>query len=214
MSTSTITQSRPATASPVVLRVSSITFAAAYGIAMFVPSLPEGGYSDARVLALMEGGDATRIILGGYALVVAACALLVFVAALRARLGAEPRSMWDGLIQMSAGVFATLLLVAATLFSSIPFGVALGELEAGDDPALYRAMSNGGFHVLLVGGLGVASVLVATVSLALRRLDEAPRWVSVLGFVIAPLLLLGAAWVPQFLVPLWAVAVGVTLGRR
>jgi hypothetical protein len=197
-----------------LLRVSAIVFAAAYAVAMFVPSLPEGAYSDARVLSLLEGGDRTRIILGGYALVVAGCSLLLFAAALRSRLEAGPRTAWHGLIQMSAAVYAALLLIAAALFGSIPMGVALGELEAGDDPTLFRAMSNGGFHVLLVGGLGVASLLVLSTSFALRQLDGVPRWLPVLGFVVAPLLWLGFAWVPQFLVPVWAVATGVALGRR
>lgn len=202
------------TTSPLLLRASAVVFAAAYGVAMFVPTLPEGAYSDTRVLSLLEGGDRTRLILGGYALVVAACSILLFVAALRPRLEAGPRTAWHGMIHMSAAVYAAMLMIAAALFSSIPMGVALGELEAGDDPALFRAMSNAGFHVLLLGGLGVASLLVASTSFALRGLDGVPRWLPVLGFAVAPLLWLGFAWVPQFLLPVWAVAAGVALGRQ
>lgn len=214
VSTEPINETRPITSSPILLRSSAAVFAAAYGVAMFVPSLPEGAYSDARVLALLDGSDRTRIIVGGYALVVAACSLLLFVAAIRSRLEAVPRTVWRSAIAPAAAVYAAMLMVAAALFSSIPMGVALGELKAVTDPALFRAMSNGGFHLLLVGGLGVASLLVAGVSVALKGQDDVPRWLPVLGFVVAPLLWFGFAWVPQFLVPIWAVAVGAALGRK
>ena len=203
-----------ASTSPGLLRASAVVFAAAYGVAMFVPTLPEGAYSDTRVLSLLDGGDRTRLILGGYALVIAGCSILLFAAALRSRLGDGPRTAWHGMIHMSATVYAAVLMIAAALFSSIPMGVALGELEAGDEPALFRAMSNAGFHVLLVGGLGVASLLVASTSFALRERDDVPRWLPILGFVVAPLLWLGFAWVPQFLLAVWAVAAGIALGRE
>lgn len=205
---------RGLSASPVLLRASAVVFAVAYFIAMFVPTLPEGAYSDARVLSLLEdGGEQGRIILGGYALVVAGCSLIVFAAAIRTRLGTEG-SPWHGAIQATAAVYAGVLAVAAALFSSFPFGVALGELEAGSDPAIYRVLSNAGFHVLLVGGLSVASLLVAAVSVSARQAADIPRWVPMLGFVVAPLLWLGVAWMPQFLFPLWVVTVGVSLSRR
>lgn len=200
--------------SPLLLRTSAIVYAAAYAVAMFVPSLPEGAYSDARVLALLDdGGDRTRIIIGGYAVVVAGCAFLVFVAALRSRLGPAAGSAWGSAMQSAAAGYAAVLACAAAMFSSIPLGVALGELEAGTDTALYRAMSNGGFHLLLVGGLLLAAVAVGSASVALRQLADVPRWLPVVGFVIAPLLLLGFAWAPQFLVPVWAVTVAAALGR-
>jgi hypothetical protein len=203
------------TRSPRLLRASAAAFVASYAVAMFVPSLPEGAYSDARVLALLEdGADRTRIILGGYALVVAGLALLVFVSGLKARLGAAADSVWGTALQAAAAGYAAVLACAAAMFSSIPMGVALGELEAGTDTMLYRAMSNSGFHLLLVGGLGLASVAVFSASVALRQVDDVPRWLPVVGFVVAPLLLLGFAWVPQFLVPLWAVVAAVVLDRE
>ncbi len=192
---------------------SAIVFAATYAVAMFVPSLPEGAYSDARVLSLLEaGGDRTRIILGGYALVASAVAVLVFAAALRSRLTAVG-SVWPSLVQLAAVGYAGALVVAAAMFSSIPMGVAIGELEPGD-PAHYRAMSNAGFHLLLVSGLALASLMVVSASVALRGIGGTPRWLPITGFVIAALLLLGFAWIPQFLVPIWAVVTAATVGDR
>jgi len=209
--TSTERSDRTATGSPLVLRASAVAFAAAYIVAMFVPTLPEGAYSDARVLALLEDpGDRTRIILGGYALVIASIAMVIFVAALGPRSGTE-RSPGHAASRMAAASYACILGVAAAMFSSIPMGVALGELEVGRDPSLFRTLSNAGFHVLLVGGLAMASVLVAAVSLDLRRTD-APRWLPMLGFAVAPLLWLGFAWAPQFLLAVWVLVLGLTLG--
>ena len=41
-----------------------------------------------------------------------------------------------------------------------------------------------------------------------------PRSLATAGFVLAPLLLAGAAWIPQFLVPLWVLALSVQAIRR
>lgn len=213
-STQTPTDAQTRTGSPALLRASAVVFAAAYAVAMFVPTLPEGAYSDARVLALLDdGGDRTRIVLGGYALALAGCAFLVFVAGLRSRLGLPSGSVWGSTMQGAAAGYAAVLTCAAAMFSSIPLGIVLGELEAGSDTALYRAMSNTGFHLMLVGGLLLAALVVVSASAALRQRQDVPRWLPVVGFVIAPLLLLGFAWVPQFLVPVWVIAVAAALGR-
>lgn len=169
-----------------------------YALALFVPTLPEGAYDDGRVLSLFEGAERAQIILGGYALAIAGVAALVFFQLLAQAVGST--------VTRAAGTgYGVMLLVASTLFSSIPLGTALDELEPATSP--FRELSNAGFHALLVPGLLCAAVAVVSASMALRRTRGAPGWCVVLGFVLAPLLLLGVAWVPQFLVPLWALAI-------
>ena len=214
MTTTSLHLDSPRRTAPVGLTsTAAIVFAVAYSVAMFVPTLPEGAYSDAKVLALMDGGDRTRIIIGGYALAVAGAAFLVFTAGLLDRVLDAGRPAWRGLTLAAASVYAATLMVAAAFFSSIAMGVALGELEAEGQVDLFRVLSNAGFHVVLVGGLIVASLVVGAVSATLRQDSAVPGWVPIMGFVIAPLLLLGFAWVPQFLLPVWAVVVGLRLRR-
>lgn len=195
------------------IRFSAVLFTAAYLIAAFMPTLPEGAYSDARVLGLLdEGGSRTAIVLGGYAFTVAALAFVCFTSVLCSRLPVASRD--DSLVSIgrATGIgYAVMLMVASTAFSSLPMGRAIGEIPASDDAMLYRVMSNSGFHALLVPGLVSAAVMVAVLSMVLKRTGAAPTWCAVAGFVIAPLLLLGVAWVPQFLVPLWVLLVGFGL---
>ena len=71
-----------------------------------------------------------------------------------------------------------------------------------------------GIGMHLISGLLAAAVMVAAASAAGRRTGVLPRGVVVAGLVVAPLLLVGFTWIPQFLVPLWVVAVSISLLRR
>lgn len=198
--------------STTALRVSAVIFTAAYLVAAFVPTLPEGNYSDARVLDLLDdGGSRTPIVLGGYALAAAAAAFLCFTAALCSRLSSGRDDSLVSIGRATGIGYAVMLMVASTAFSSLPMGRALGEIPASDDAMLYRVMSNSGFYAVLVPGLFSAAVMVAALSMVLKRSAAAPTWTVTAGFVIAPLLLLGVAWAPQFLVPLWVLLVGFGL---
>ena len=193
--------------SRLALRVSATVYAVSYVVALFLPRLPEGAYSDDQVSALFgDPAERTPIIIAGYALGIAAVSFLVFLA-VSMRTWAAAGTALTGVVQVAGTAYAVMLMLAGVLFCSLPFGVALGELPAGLDPAIYRTLGNAAFYALLVPGLLAAAVMIVAASLLLRREQAAPRWVAVLGLVLAPLLLVGVAWVPQFLVPLWAVAV-------
>jgi len=193
--------------SHIPLRASATVYAVCYFVALFLPRLPEGAYSDDQVSALFgDPAERTPSIIGGYALSIAALAFLVFIS-LFMRALAPDRTALTGTVRVAGTAYAAMLMLAAVLFCSLPMGVAIGELPTDTDPTVYRTLSNAGFYALLVPGLLAAAVVLVASSLELRRRQEVPRWAAVLGLVLAPLLLLGVAWVPQFLVPLWAVAV-------
>lgn len=185
-------------------RSAAVVFLLSYFGAMFVPSLPEGSDSDERVASLLSGSDQTLIIVGGYLLVIAGIAALLFAWALSRVLGAT-RSPAATLVGAAGTAYAALVLVAAVMFVTIPLATAVGELT-GDAPVeAFRIFTQAGFVTVLVPALLCALVMIVAASLAVRAAGVTPRWVAAVGFVVAPVLLLGFAWVPQFLVPLWAV---------
>lgn len=193
------------------LRLCAAIFTVLYLVAMFVPTLPEGAYSDARVLQLLDdSGSRAAIVLGGYALAAAAVAFLCFVAVMCSRLSAARSEALVSVSSLAGLGYAAMLMVASTSFSSLPIGRGIGEIPASTDPMLFRVMSNAGFHSVLVPGLLCAMVMTTAVSVLLRRNHAVPAWCANAGLVMAPLLLLGAAWVPQFLVPLWTLLVAFT----
>ena len=193
-----------------MIRIGPPLFALLYAVAMFWPTLPEGAYPDERVLSLLaEPGPRAAIVVGGLALIGAGLVFLCWSSALVSRL--DPGADWLARAGQGAGVgYSLLLMLAALSFAGLALGVAVGELPVPQDPFLVRALSDQGFGLLLLPGLLCAAVHVVAVSALARRLGALPGWVTVTGWVIAPLLVLGFTWAPQFLVPLWTLLVAVT----
>lgn len=189
---------------------SGVAFALLYFAALAVGDLPEGGYTDARVAELYaDEGSRAGIIATGVLLGFAGIALVPFLADLRTRLRgaavAADVAFAGGLLYVAA------LFGAGSLASGYAIGVALGELPEPVNVELARVLTNQAFGLLLLYGLFSAGVLVLATSVGGRLTGAVSTRTRIAGFVIAPLLLAGAAWMPQFLVPIWVLA--VSLGR-
>lgn len=197
------------------LVASAVAYAGLFLAGSFLPTLPEGAYSDARVIGLLaDSGSRTGIVLGGLLLTLAGLAVLPFLAGLALRLHrADPRST-AGVVVLGAGlVHVVMLLVAARSFSGYATGIAVGELEVPVDATMVRVLSDQGFGTLLLPGLMAAGVAMGVASLAARRHALLPGWLTVAGLVMAVLTLGGALWIPQFLPPLWVLLVALTLAE-
>lgn len=186
------------------LRVTAVTFAAAYAGALFTAPLPEGAYNDERVVDLLSGGELISIVTAGISLVIAGIAALVFTSLLAStlRLTGHGESS-SSLVRSLGSAYALLLMVAAVFFLSVPMGNLVEELPTAT-PSPFRELTMAGFTALLIPALFSAALMVLVVSVLLRRSALAPTWCTMTGFIIAPLLLLGVLWAPQFLMPVWA----------
>lgn len=198
--------------------LSAVAFTVLYLAAAFVPTLPEGAYSDAKVLGLVqESGSRSLIVVGSVLIILAALALLPFVSQLTATLRHVELGRTDsdspliGIVFGGGLLYIAMLLMAGNAFGSYATGVAVGELPVPEDATLVRVLSDQGFGLLLIPGLLSAAAMILAASLLARRSRALPSWVCITGFVFAPLLLLGAAWAPQFLVPLWILMAGFAL---
>lgn len=195
------------------LRVAATAFFVLHLVSVFTPTLPEGSYSDAKVRSLYDDSGALwRAEIGGYALTLAALALLAFVALLSSNLAAHgEREGWLRSFGAAVGtVWAVMLMVAATAYSGVAAGINVGELEAGGLPVgMLRALSNQGFYALLGPGLLAAGALVFTVGRRASAVAALPRWCVIAAYVVAPLCLV-PFWPTQFLPPLWVLCAGMS----
>ena len=142
----------------------------------------------------------------------AALALLPFVSQFTATLRrTDPDSPLVGVVSGGGLRYIAMLLVAGNAFGTYATGIAVGELPVPEDATLARVLSDQGFGLLLMPGLLSAAAMILAASLLARRSQALPSWVCITGFAFTPLLLLGAAWAPQFLVPLWTLMAGFTL---
>lgn len=194
-------------------RSSTVAFTTLYLAAMFLPTLPDGAYSDAEVLGLLtDTGSRSLVILAGLLLPLAGLALLPFLSELTGslrRLDAE--SPIPGVVFGAGLLYIAMVAVAGTLFGGYATGIAVGELPIPTDATLVRVLNDHGFGTLLIPGLLSAGVMILAASLMARHHALLPKWVCGTGLVVAPLLLLGAMWIPQFLVPLWTLLAAFTL---
>jgi hypothetical protein len=194
--------------------VAGIVFALLYLGALFgVLDLPEGADSDEAVQDAFGPDNRTGIIVGVYMLAAAGLAFLVFLSALVRRLGAVDESPLRGISGAAGVVFVAMLFGAAACWGVLAFATALDELPGPVDVPLARGLTQLGFVLLLIFGLVSAAALIGAASLLGWRSGALPRWLAILGFVVAPLLLLGPFYVPQLLLLIWVVAASAVLFR-
>lgn len=187
----------------------------AFGLSPLM-DLPEGAYSDEQVIALVaDEGSRTGIVVGGVLVALAGVAMLIFLADLRLRLATAARDSSLPTLAFGAGlIYVAMLFVAGNAWTGYATGVAVGELPVPQDATLLRVLSDAGFGMLLIYGLLAAATCVVATSISARRTGILSRALTMSGFVIAALLCLGFTYMPQFLVPVWVVAVSIALLRQ
>lgn len=197
--------------------IAAVAFAVFYVTALFgVMDLPEEADSDAAVLATYaDAGKRAGLTAGVYLLAGAGLSFVWFLASLRERLRRDGVGAGLSTTAFAGGlVYVAMLFTAGAAFGVLPLAIGVGEFEAeAVDPAVARVLVQFGFTILLIYGLLAAAVMVLATSLAALKMRLIPRWLAIAGFVVAALLLLGPIYVPQLLVPLWAIAVGVAIAR-
>lgn len=196
--------------------ICGLLFAPLYAAFTFIPELPEASYSDERVLDLYrDPGSSGAILLGSLLMAVAGVVFMVFLADLWRRL----RAAGDvATLAVGAGfLYVAMLFVAGALWGGYAGGGG-GPLEDAPEldhsATLARVLTDMGIGVLLIYGLCAAAVMVTAASRAGQRTGVLPRGIAIAGYVVAPLLLAGFTWIPQFLVPLWVLTVSVSFLRR
>ncbi|HEY5784191.1 MAG TPA: hypothetical protein VIT65_05395 [Microlunatus sp.] len=200
-------------------RLSSLTgiiFAALLTAALlFVHSAPNLKASDADFAAFYAGGSTVLVTVGLYLVPFAGIAFLWHLNTVRLLVRTRtpaPSPIPDGL-QLMAGILFVALLFAGTAASG---GVALlKDIGAGPLPSMdvARGLLAVGYSMVFVYSVRCAGTYALTTTTLLANAGILPRWLAVVGYVLAAFLLISTTMNPvvMLLLPGWAVLVGLVI---
>jgi hypothetical protein len=110
-------------------------------------------------------------------------------------------------------VFAILAMAGVIARSVVPVGKELVDqsLPGGD---IAQQLEGLGFGTLLLPGALAAGAFVAAASAASRQVAALPAWLTIVGFVVAVLQLVGVLFFPFALFVLWVLVAAIVLLAR
>jgi hypothetical protein len=179
-------------------------------IATFAVGNPPGGdYSKSDVTDYLASGHQLAVFVSLYLGLLSAIGLLVLVAGLSSAVENEGlrRLFWGSGIAATAAC-ATGWCVVAAPAAALTFGSSARPI----DPKLAYVLIEAGFVFIFGAGcvlLGTA--LLVLVAASRRTLPTWVRWTTAVGALAA---LASLAFFPSFLVPVWAVVIGIWLLTR
>jgi hypothetical protein len=197
--------------------LAGIAFAVTFVVGMILGrDTPDYDESDAAWTEWFDdGGHRAQQIVSLFLLTIAALAFVVFIVGLVRVVRSQALAVHSA-AQVAGG--AGLILAASIAFGGVAINQMSAAIEFGDLPLpsaeLLRTAEQLGFGLLLVSGGLFAALTVASVSVAARRTAALPQWLVTAGFVCAVILLFGVLFIPMAVLPLWALAVSITVGRR
>ena len=199
---------RPRLKAPRAAAIAGIMFSVLFIVGLVLVRLlvPADPLEDGRWLP--HGGKIVSFALS--LLPFAGIAFLWFMAVLRDRLGTYEDRFFDTVFLGSGFLFLAMLFMCAALASGIIMihgNASNRQLDAG----IYtfgRSITYQLMHIYAIKMAGVFMILTSMLSL---RTGIVPRWMAILGFVLAVLLLLSVGyfqWTP-LLFPLWVLMISV-----
>ena len=184
--------------------VSGILFLAGYCIVIVVPG---GGEVTEKTIADFYASDGKGTLAYLLSVVLAAGSLSVvwFFHELRARL---PESMLSTMAG-SAVSFGAALIAAGGAIMVGPLGVQKASGMPFVGVPVAHAIVQAGLGMIVIGGMGALMVAVVLVNFAARRASALPSWATIVGFVVAFVMLGSFIWAPGVVFPLWLIMLGV-----
>ncbi|HEU5276669.1 MAG TPA: hypothetical protein VFU97_23645 [Xanthobacteraceae bacterium] len=140
----------------------------------------------------------------------AGIAFLWFIGVLRDRLGQREDRFFATVFFGSGLLFLAMLFVAAAIIGAIVLAFATTPGEAGQSATFHVARAFA-YDVANIYALKMAAVFMFSTSTVALSTRLTPRWMAVLGYVLAVILLLGGASVQWsiMLLPTWVLLVSV-----
>lgn len=138
----------------------------------------------------------------------AGVAFFWFVGVLRDRLGRKEDQFFATVLLGSALMFLGMLFVAASAMAALILAHASGRILDSATFAFARAFA---YNIMHIYALKMAAVFMITTSTLAVITLLTPRWIAVLGYASAALLLLGSGYldVALFIFPAWVLLVSV-----
>jgi hypothetical protein len=177
---------------------------------------PAKGSTAPQIAAWYLHGNAGRLeLVGVYLVPFAGIAFLWFIAAVRARIGANEDRFFATVFLGSGLVFVAMLYAAAAAA-----GASLAAVKFQGSPPPHpdvfvfaRGLAYTLLYVYAIRAAGVFMLVSSTIGL---RTGTLPRWLVFLGYAIALVLLLSVTYFKGFILifPVWVTLVSIELLRR
>ncbi len=157
--------------------------------------------------------DAKRLALVGlYLAPFAGIAFLWFIAVIRSHLG-NREDQFFATVFLGSGLLFVAMLFAAAAAAGAPLAAVKFQgapLPSPDAIGLARALA---YTFLYVYGVRTAAVFMIAVSTLAYRTASLPRWLVVVGYVIAVIMLFSVSFfkIVVLLFPLWVAAVSIVI---
>lgn len=197
-------------------RISLAPLAGLLGVAgvltgLVLDDFPDGSMNDQQVAHWFAVHGTANWIISGAAIALGGTALLVFAAVVAARAeaaGAGPVAA--RLVHTSATAWAMLTMVGGAIWISPPVAVKMFDARP---TAGLMYLGGAAYAVLVTVCAFAAAVLAATLTTVSRRTRLLPRWLTVIGYPAAVLMLTNVM-LPMAVITLWFAAVTISLARR
>ena len=151
----------------------------------------------------------------------AGVAFLWFIGVLRDRLGQQEDRFFATVFFGSAILFLAMLFASAAITGAIILVASSTDPNALINSATFRYARATGYIFMNVYAIKMAGVFMISTSTVVIYTKIAPRWIAVLGYVLAFVLLIGSFYINLsfFVLPLWVLLVSIyilfdNLGRQ
>ena len=140
----------------------------------------------------------------------AGIAFLWFIGALRDRLGQQEDRFFGTVFFGSALLFLAMLFASAAVIGAVVIVFAAEPDAMMNSTTLHLARALA-YNLANVYAIKMAGVFMISLSTVILRTRIAPRWIAILGFVLAVILLVGSYYISWcFLVlPVWVLLISV-----
>ncbi|WP_244605899.1 hypothetical protein [Methylocella tundrae] len=140
----------------------------------------------------------------------AGVAFFWFLGVLRDRLGQREDQFFATVFLGSGLIFLGMLFVAASAMGGLilAYSAASGELPGSATFAFARAFT---YNVMQIYALKMAGVFMITTSTLALKTNLTARWIALLGYALAALLLVGSGYLDWvlFIFPAWVLLVSL-----
>jgi hypothetical protein len=141
----------------------------------------------------------------------AGVAFLWFIGVLRDRLGQQEDRFFATVFFGSALLFLAMLFVAAAVIGAIILVAASAEPNELINSATFRFARSATYVIMNVYAIKMAAVFMISTSSVVIYTGIAPRWIAVIGYLLASLLLLGSYYIGWSfaLLPAWVALISI-----
>jgi hypothetical protein len=163
---------------------------------------------------LAKSGHQAQMMVGMYVMCGGAIAFAIFAAGLVQRLrAADAPELSLTVANISAVAFTALALAAAIGMASAAYAVKSDVEPTPIDPGAVR-ITTFGFGLWIFGASLAAGTFIASVSVAALATGALPKWLALLGFLMAALTPFAIMFLPSLGVLVWALLVAIVAAVR